>query len=210
MIKGLIGRKIGMTQIFDESGRAIPVTLLEAGPCFVSQIKTPETDGYSAVQLAFGAVKPKRLSKAELGHLKVNNLPPVRILREIRTKKIDGINPGDELTAAVFEEGDYVDVIGTSKGKGFAGAMKRHGFGGGLITHGQSDRQRATGSSGQGTTPGRVFKGKKFPGQMGSARVTSSHIRVAMVDAERNLVAVQGSVPGAKGDTVLIRAAAKQ
>ena len=210
MIKGLIGRKIGMTQIFDESGRAIPVTLLEAGPCFVSQIKTPETDGYSAVQLAFGAVKPKRLSKAELGHLKVNNLPPVRILREIRTKKIDGINPGDELTAAVFEEGDYVDVIGTSKGKGFAGAMKRHGFGGGLITHGQSDRQRATGSSGQGTTPGRVFKGKRFPGQMGNVRVTSSHIRVAMVDAERNLIAVQGSVPGAKGDTVLIRAAAKQ
>jgi large subunit ribosomal protein L3 len=210
MLKGLIGRKIGMTQIFDESGRAVPVTLLEAGPCFVSQVKTPETDGYSAVQLAFGAVKPKRLSKAELGHLKVNNLPPVRVLREIRTKKIDGIKPGDELTAAVFETGDFVDVIGTSKGKGFAGAMKRHGFGGGLITHGQSDRQRATGSSGQGSTPGRVFKGKRFPGQMGNVRVTSSHIRVAMVDAERNLIAVQGSVPGAKGDTVLIRAAAKQ
>lgn len=210
MLKGLIGRKIGMTQIFDESGRAIPVTLLEAGPCFVSQIKTPETDGYSAVQLAFGAVKPKRLSKAELGHLKVNNLPPVRILREIRTKKIDGINPGDELTAGVFEVGDFVDVIGTSKGKGFAGVMKRHGFGGGLKTHGQSDRHRAPGSSGQGTSPGRVFKGKKFPGQMGNVRVTSSHIRVALVDEERNLIAVQGSVPGAKGDTVLIRVAAKQ
>ena len=210
MLKGLIGRKIGMTQIFDESGRAVPVTLLEAGPCFVSQVKTPETDGYSAVQLAFGAVKPKRLSKAELGHLKVNNLPPVRVLREIRTKKIEGINPGDELTAAVFEAGDYVDVIGTSKGKGFAGVMKRHGFGGGLKTHGQSDRWRAPGSSGQGTTPGRVFKGKKFPGQMGNVRVTSSHIRVAMVDPERNLIAVQGSVPGAKGDTVLIRVAAKQ
>ena len=210
MLKGLIGRKIGMTQIFDESGRAIPVTLLEAGPCFVSQIKRPETDGYSAVQLAFGAVKPKRLSKAELGHLKVNNLPPVRILREIRTKKIDGINPGDELTAGVFEVGDFVDVIGTSKGKGFAGVMKRHGFGGGLKTHGQSDRHRAPGSSGQGTSPGRVFKGKKFPGQMGNVRVTSSHIRVALVDEERNLIAVQGSVPGAKGDTVLIRVAAKQ
>ncbi|NLA79320.1 MAG: 50S ribosomal protein L3 [Chloroflexi bacterium] len=210
MLKGLIGRKIGMTQIFDESGRSIPVTLLEAGPCFVSQIKRPETDGYSAVQLAFGAVKPKRLSKAELGHLKVNNLPPVRILREIRTKKIDGINPGDELTAGVFEVGDFVDVIGTSKGKGFAGVMKRHGFGGGLKTHGQSDRHRAPGSSGQGTSPGRVFKGKKFPGQMGNVRVTSSHIRVALVDEERNLIAVQGSVPGAKGDTVLIRVAAKQ
>ena len=210
MLKGLIGRKIGMTQIFDDSGRAVPVTLLEAGPCFVSQIKTPETDGYSAVQLAFGSVKPKRLSKAELGHLKVNNLPPVRILREIRTKKIDGIKPGDEITAAVFEAGDFVDVIGTSKGKGFAGVMKRHGFGGGLITHGQSDRQRSPGSSGQGSTPGRVFKGKKFPGQMGNVRITSSHIRVAMVDAERNLIAVQGSVPGAKGDTVIIRVAAKQ
>ena len=210
MLKGLIGRKIGMTQIFDESGRSIPVTLLEAGPCFVSQIKRPETDGYSAVQLAFGAVKPKRLSKAELGHLKVNNLPPVRILREIRTKKIDGINPGDELTAGVFEVGDFVDVIGTSKGKGFAGVMKRHGFGGGLKTHGQSDRHRAPGSSGQGTSPGRVFKGKKFPGQMGNVRVTSSHIRVALVDDERNLIAVQGAVPGAKGDTVLIRVAAKQ
>ena len=210
MLKGLIGRKIGMTQIFDESGRAIPVTLLEAGPCFVSQVKTPETDGYSAVQLAFGAVKPKRLSKAELGHLKVNNLPPVRVLREIRTKKIEGINPGDELTAAVFEAGDYVDVIGTSKGKGFAGVMKRHGFGGGLKTHGQSDRWRAPGSSGQGTTPGRVFKGKKFPDEMGNRRVTFSHFRVALVDPERNLIAVQGSVPGAKGDTVLIRVAAKQ
>jgi large subunit ribosomal protein L3 len=210
MLKGLIGRKIGMTQIFDESGRAIPVTLIEAGPCFVSQIKTAETDGYSAVQLAFGEVKPKRLSKAQLGHLKTNNLPPVRVLREFRTKKIDGINPGDELKASVFAEGEFVDVIGTSKGKGFAGAMKRHGFGGGPISHGQSDRQRSPGSSGSGTTPGRVFKGKRRPGHMGDVQVTSSHIRVAMVDPERNLIAVQGSVPGAKGGTVVIKEARKQ
>ena len=210
MLKGLIGRKIGMTQIFDESGRAIPVTLIEAGPCFVSQIKTAETDGYSAVQLAFGEVKPKRLSKAQLGHLKTNNLPPVRVLREFRTKKIDGINPGDELKASVFAEGEFVDVIGTSKGKGFAGAMKRHGFGGGPISHGQSDRQRSPGSSGSGTTPGRVFKGKRRPGHMGNVQVTSSHIRVAMVDPERNLIAVQGSVPGAKGGTVVIKEARKQ
>ncbi len=210
MLKGLIGRKIGMTQIFDESGRALPVTLIEAGPCFVSQIKTAETDGYSAVQLAFGEVKPKRLSKAQLGHLKTNNLPPVRVLREFRTKKLDGINPGDELNASVFAEGEYVDVIGTSKGKGFAGAMKRHGFGGGPMTHGQSDRQRSPGSSGSGTTPGRVFKGKRRPGQMGNVQVTSSHIRVAMVDPERNLIAVQGSVPGAKGGTVVIKEARKQ
>ena len=210
MLKGLIGRKIGMTQIFDESGRAIPVTLLEAGPCFVSQVKNAETDGYSAVQLAFGEVKPKRLSKAELGHLKTNNLPPVRVLREFRTKKLEDINPGDELKASVFAAGEYVDVIGTSKGKGFAGAMKRHGFHGGPATHGQSDRQRAPGSSGSGTTPGRVYKGKRRPGHMGDVQVTSSHIRVAMVDPERNLIAVQGSVPGAKGGTVVIKEARKQ
>ena len=210
MLKGLIGRKIGMTQIFDESGRAIPVTLLEAGPCFVSQIKNAENDGYSAVQLAFGEVKPKRLSKAELGHLKTNNLPPVRVLREFRTKKIEDVNPGDELKASVFAAGEFVDVIGTSKGKGFAGAMKRHGFHGGPATHGQSDRQRSPGSSGSGTTPGRVYKGKRRPGHMGDVQVTSSHIRVAMVDPERNLIAVQGSVPGAKGGTVVIKEARKQ
>lgn len=210
MLKGLIGRKIGMTQIFDESGRAIPVTLLEAGPCFVSQIKNAETDGYSAIQLAFGEVKPKRLSKAELGHLKTNNLPPVRVLREFRTKKLEDINPGDELKASVFAAGEYVDVIGTSKGKGFAGAMKRHGFHGGPASHGQSDRQRSPGSSGSGTTPGRVYKGKRRPGHMGDVQVTSSHIRVAMVDPERNLIAVQGSVPGAKGGTVVIKEARKQ
>ena len=210
MLKGLIGRKIGMTQIFDDSGRAIPVTLIEAGPCFVSQIKTAENDGYSAVQLAYGEVKPKRLSKAQLGHLKANNLPPVRVLREFRTKKIEDINPGDELNASVFAEGEFVDVVGTSKGKGFAGAMKRHGFAGGPATHGQSDRQRSPGSSGSGTTPGRVYKGKRRPGQMGNVRVTSSHIRVAMVDPERNLIAVQGSVPGAKGGTVVIKEARKQ
>jgi len=210
MLKGLIGKKIGMTQIFDGDGRAVPVTLIEAGPCFVSQIKTLANDGYNAIQLAFDEVKPKRLSKAELGHLKTNNLPPVRTLREFRTNKLEGINAGDEVNASVFEVGDFVDVIGTSKGKGFAGAMKRWGFGGGPITHGQSDRQRSPGSSGSGTTPGRVFKGKKRPGRMGNERVTSSHIRVALVDPERNLIGVQGSVPGAKGGTVMIKAARKQ
>ncbi|MGB4595248.1 MAG: 50S ribosomal protein L3 [Anaerolineaceae bacterium] len=210
MFKGLIGRKIGMTQIFDSNGAAVPVTLLEAGPCFVSQVRTPETDGYASVQLAFGEVKPKRLSKAELGHLKMNDLPPVRILREFRTKKLEEIKAGDELKASVFSDGDYVDVIGTTKGKGFAGAVKRHGFKGGPRTHGQSDRERGPGSSGSTTTPGRVFKGKRGPGHMGDVRVTSSHIRVAMVDAERNLIAVHGSVPGAKGATVVIREARKQ
>ena len=210
MFKGLIGRKIGMTQIFDSNGAAIPVTLLEAGPCFVSQVRTPETDGYASVQLAFGEVKPKRLTKPELGHLKVNDLPPVRVLREFRTKQLEDVKAGDELKASVFSDGDYVDVIGTSKGKGFAGAVKRHGFKGGPRTHGQSDRERGPGSSGSTTTPGRVFKGKRGPGHMGDVRVTSSHIRVAMVDAERNLIAVHGSVPGAKGATVIIREARKQ
>lgn len=210
MLKGLIGKKIGMTQIFDADGRAVPVTLIEAGPCFVSQVKTVANDGYNAVQLAFDEVKPKRLSKAELGHLKTNNLPPVRTLREFRTNKLDDINAGDELNASVFEVGEYVDVIGTSKGKGFAGAMKRWNFKGGSITHGQSDRQRSPGSSGSGTTPGRVFKGKKRPGRMGNERVTSSHIRVALIDPERNLIGVQGSVPGSKGGTVVIKVARKQ
>jgi len=210
MFKGLIGRKIGMTQIFDVNGAAVPVTLLEAGPCFVSQVKTAETDGYNAVQLAFGEVKPKRLTKAHLGHLKVNDLPPVRVLREFRIKKLDGINAGDKLDASVFAEGEHVDVIGISKGKGFAGAMKRHGFRGGPRTHGQSDRQRSPGSSGATTTPGRVFKGKRGPGHMGNVQVTSSNVRVALVDAERNLIAVHGSVPGPKGGTVIIKEARKQ
>ena len=210
MFKGLIGRKIGMTQIFDANGAAVPVTLLEAGPCFVSQVKTTETDGYNAVQLAFGEVKPKRLTKAHLGHLKANNLPPVRVLREFRTKKLDGISAGDRLDDSVFAEGEHVDVIGISKGKGFAGAMKRHGFAGGPRTHGQSDRQRAPGSSASTTTPGRVFKGKRGPGHMGNVQVTSSNVLVALVDPERNLIAVHGSVPGPKGGTVIIKEARKQ
>ena len=210
MLKGLIGRKIGMTQIFDENGAAVPVTLIEAGPCFVSQVKTVETDGYNAVQLAFGEAKPKRLTKAHLGHLKVNDLPPVKVLREFRTKKLDEIQAGDKLDASVFAAGEHVDVVGTSKGKGFAGSVKRYGFKGGPRTHGQSDRMRSPGSSGSGTTPGRVFKGKRRPGHMGDVQVTSSHIRVAMVDPERNLIAVQGSVPGPKGGTVVIKEARKQ
>ena len=210
MFKGLIGRKIGMTQIFDENGAAVPVTLLEAGPCFVSQVKSAETDGYNAVQLAFGEAKPKRLTKAHLGHLKANNLPPVRVLREFRIKKLDGISAGDKLDASVFAEGEHVDVVGISKGKGFAGAMKRHGFAGGPRTHGQSDRQRSPGSSASTTTPGRVFKGKRGPGHMGDVQVTSSNVLVALVDPERNLIAVHGSVPGPKGGTVIIKEARKQ
>ncbi len=210
MFKGLIGRKIGMTQIFDSNGAAIPVTLLEAGPCFVSQVKTDKSDGYNAVQLAFGEMKPNRLTQAELGHLKTNNLPPVRVLREFRTKKVDEIKAGDELKANLFATDEYVDIVGITKGKGLAGVMKRHGFHGSQRTHGQSDRQRHAGSSGSTTTPGRVYKGKRMAGRMGNARVTSSHMRIAMVDAERNLIAVNGPVPGPKGGTVVIKEARKQ
>jgi large subunit ribosomal protein L3 len=209
MLKGLIGRKVGMTQIFDDSGIAYPVTLIEAGPCYVTQVKTAEKDGYSAVQLGFDEVKPKKLTGGQKGHLQRNELPPLKVLREFRVSEPD-VAEGDTLKADVFETGERVDVVGTSKGRGFAGVMKRYHFGGGPITHGQSDRQRSPGSLGSGTTPGRVFKGKRGPGRMGNERVTSANVRVVLVDPERNLIAVDGSVPGPKGGMVLIKSARKQ
>ncbi len=209
MFKGLIGRKVGMTQIFDDDGIALPVTLIEAGPCYVTQVKTLDGDGYSAVQLGFDEVKPKRLTGGQLGHLERNELPPLKVLREFRISEPD-VAEGDRLNADVFEAGERVDVVGTSKGRGFAGVVKRYHFAGGPKTHGQSDRQRAPGSLGSGTTPGRVFKGKRGPGRMGNERVTSSNVRVVLVDAERNLIAVDGSVPGPKGGMVVIKPARKQ
>lgn len=209
MLKGLIGKKIGMTQIFDERGASVPVTLIEAGPCYVTQVRKPATDGYSAVQLGFEEVGPKRMTGGELGHLKKNNLPLLRFLREFRAKNVD-LHEGDKLTVEVFSVGDHIDVTGTSKGKGFAGVMKRHGFRGGSITHGQSDRQRAPGSIGAGTTPGRVWKNSRGPGHMGNVRVTTQNLKVVLVDQERNLLGVQGSVPGPKGGLVLIKEARKQ
>jgi large subunit ribosomal protein L3 len=209
MFKGLIGRKVGMTQIFDEDGDAYPVTVIEAGPCYVTQVKIEETDGYSAVQLGFDEVKPKRLTKGQLGHLKRNDLPPLKVLREFKTKTPD-VSEGDTLKVDVFEKDERVDVVGTSKGRGFAGVVKRYHFSGGPKTHGQSDRQRAPGSIGAGTTPGRVWKGKRMPGRMGNESVTSSNVRVVLVDPERNLIAVNGSVPGPKGGMVVIKPARKQ
>jgi large subunit ribosomal protein L3 len=209
MLKGLIGKKIGMTQIFDENGSAHAVTIIEAGPCYVTQVRHPESDGYSAVQLGFGEVNPKRLTGGELGHLKNNELPPLRFLREFRIKTPD-INVGDAVKVDVFAAGEHVDVIGTSKGKGFAGAIKRYHFKGGKATHGQSDRARAPGSNGSGTTPGRVYRGSRRPGHMGSDRVTAQHLKVILVDAERNLIAVNGAVPGPKGGLVMIKEARKQ
>jgi large subunit ribosomal protein L3 len=209
MLKGLIGKKIGMTQIFDESGAAFPVTLIEAGPCYVTQVRRPETEGYSAVQLGFAETHPKRLSGGELGHLKTANLPPLRFLREFRTKTLD-VSVGDVMKVDVFSVGERVDVIGTSKGKGFAGGVKRYHFAGGPKTHGQSDRHRAPGSNGSGTTPGRVYKGSRRPGHMGDERVTVQSLKVVLVDAERNLIGVHGAVPGSKGGLVIINEARKQ
>jgi large subunit ribosomal protein L3 len=210
MMKGLIGKKIGMTQIFDDSGLAIPITLIEAGPCYVTQVRDPKVDGYNAVQLGFEEVKPKRLSGGQLGHLKSNELPPLRFLREFRVKDTE-VSEGDKLEVGeIFSVGDQVDVVGTSKGKGFQGAMKRHGFRGGPKTHGQSDRQRSPGSIGATTTPGRVFKGKKMPGHMGSERVTVQNLRVEFVDPDRNLLGVRGAVPGPKGGVVMIKDARKR
>ncbi|MCJ7534383.1 MAG: 50S ribosomal protein L3 [Anaerolineales bacterium] len=209
-MKGLIGKKIGMTQIFDESGRAVPITLIEAGPCYVTQVRQPERDGYNAVQLGFEEVKPKHLTGGQLGHLKTSELPPLRFLREFRVKDSE-VSEGDKLEVGeVFSVGDQVDVVGTSKGKGFQGAVKRHGFRGGPKTHGQSDRQRATGSIGMGTTPGRVFKGKRMPGHMGFERVTIQNLRVEYVDAERNLLGLRGAIPGPKGGIVMIKEARKR
>lgn len=208
MFKGLIGKKIGMTQIFDESGVAVPITLIEAGPCFVTQVRTSDKEGYSAVQLGFGDVRQKLLTSGQVGHLHRSSAPNLRYLREFRSKEHE-LKEGDQVTVEGFEVGDRVDVVGVSKGKGFAGAMKRHGFSGGPITHGQSDRQRAVGSIGATTTPGRVFKGKKMPGRMGNARKTSQNIKVALVDVERNLIGVRGPVPGGKGSIVSIREARK-
>ena len=208
MVKGLIGKKIGMTQIFDDSGLAIPVTVIEAGPCYVTQVRLPEKDGYSAVQLGFGETKPKRLTGGQLGHLKRNNLPPLKFLREFRVKNPD-VQEGDTVTVAVFGLGEKVDVVGTSKGKGFQGGVKRYHFKGGPRTHGQSDRERAPGSRSSGTTPGRVYKGSRGAGHMGSDRVTAQSLKVELVDPERNLIGVRGSVPGARGSLVMIQEARK-
>jgi large subunit ribosomal protein L3 len=209
-MKGLIGKKLGMTQVFDEAGAVHPVTLIEAGPCFVTQIRRSDRDGYQAVQLGFGEGRAKKLSGGQLGHLKRHELPALRFLREFRVKTAADVKEGDRVTVAVFVPGDRVDVVSTSKGRGFQGGVKRHGFAGGPKTHGQSDRQRAPGSRSSTTTPGRVYKGSRGAGHMGAARVTSQNLRVQLVDAEHNLIGVVGSVPGARGAVVVLKEARKQ
>lgn len=208
MFKGLLGKKIGMTQIFDDNGVAIPITVIEAGPCYVTQLRTAEADGYSAVQIGFDEVKPSRITNGEMGHLKRNNLPPLRFLREFRAKDPQ-VAEGDKVTVDQFAVGELVDVVGTSKGRGFQGGVKRYNFGGGPKTHGQSDRHRAPGSRGAGTTPGRVFKGSRGPGHMGNERVMVNNLTVAYLDPERNLIGVKGAIPGARGGLVMIKGARK-
>ena len=206
MIEGLIGRKLGMTQIFTETGETVPVTVLEVGPCVVTQVKSAEHDGVRSVQLGFG--HNKRLNQPEAGHLKASGAQS-RFLREMRNDGDDEYTVGQTLKADFFAEGDEVDVTGTSKGKGFQGTVKRHGFSGGPKTHGQSDRHRAPGSIGATTTPGRVFKGQRMSGHMGDERVTVQNLQIVRVDVDRNLILVKGSVPGANEGLLLVRRAIK-
>ena len=204
-IKGILGTKLGMTQIFDDT-RAIPVTVIQAGPCFVAQVKTEAKDGYSAVQLAFGATRPNGLTKPEQGHFDKHGGQAARHVVEIRTDDAGSYEPGQELRADVFEPGERADVVGVSKGKGFAGVMKRHGFSGLSSSHGTKRKHRSPGAIGACATPSRVFKGKKMPGRMGGNRVTQLGLVVHDVDAERNLLLIRGSIPGSASGIVEIRA----
>ncbi len=219
-MKGLIGKKVGMTQIFDDSGVVTPVTIIQAGPCFVTQVKDKNNDGYTAIQLGYGDVSPKRLTRGQQGHLGVlkgekkghrkdKGIPAVRHLREFRTSSAGEYKVGQQLTVEQFIVGDKVDVVGKTKGKGFAGNVKRHGYAGGSKTHGQSDRWRAPGSIGSATEMSRVPKGKSMAGRMGNERSTAQNLEVIRIDSERNLIAIKGAVPGAKGGLVIIRDAAK-
>ena len=201
MLQGFLGKKIGMTQIFREDGRVVPVTVIEAGPCVVTQVKTLQTDGYEAIQLGFGDVK--RRNKPQAGHLKNSKLS--RYLREVSTDDTSEFEVGQTIGADIFEAGEKIDVIGKSKGRGFAGTMKRWNFGGGPRTHGQSDRARAPGSIGGGTTPGKVYKGLKMAGHMGNRRITVKGLEIVEVDTARNLLLVKGGIPGATNSLVQIR-----
>jgi large subunit ribosomal protein L3 len=208
-MKGILGKKLGMSQIFDEKGAVTPVTVIQAGPCYVTQKKTSERDGYAAIQVGFEEVKAGRLTKPQLNHLTKKNIPPLRYLHEFRLSNGDEWSEGQRFDVGIFQVGTLVDVVGRSKGRGFAGVVKRHGFKGGPKTHGQSDRWRAPGAIGAGTTPGRIVKGLRMAGHMGNQRVTAQHLEVLMVDPERNLLVVKGAVPGARDGLLIICEARK-
>jgi len=209
-VKGILGKKVGMTQVIKEDGLVVPVTVVEAGPCYVTQVRTLERDGYRAVQLGFEPAKPKHLTKGQRGHLKLAGVPDLRYLRELRTREDEQYELGQEIRVDIFQPGEHVDVEARSKGRGFAGVVKRHSFAGGPRTHGQSDRERAPGAIGACAAPGKIWKGKRMPGHMGGEQVTVSNLEVVLVDPERNLLAVRGSVPGPNGGIVLIKVARKQ
>ena len=206
---GILGEKLGMTQVFDENNRIVPVTVVKAGPCVVTQIRTQEKDGYTAVQLAYGQIDPRKVTKPVAGHFKSANVTPRRHLVEVRTDAIEGYTVGQEIGADVFADGALVDVTGTTKGKGTAGVMKRHGFHGLGAGHGTQRKHRAPGSIGACATPGRVFKGLRMAGRMGHERQTTQSLVVHKVDAERGLLLIKGAIPGPKGGLVLVRSAAK-
>ena len=209
VMKAILAQKIGMTRIYDAHGKSVPVTVLQAGPCPVTQVLTPDKNGYGAIQVSFGAVREKSVTKPQAGLFKKANVPAAKWVREFRTEKSAAFQVGQTLRVDSFAAGDYVDVFAVSKGKGFAGAMKRHNFHGGPSTHGQSDRARAPGSSGSNTYPGRVFKGKKFPGHLGVERVTIQHLEVIRVEPGKDLMLVKGAVPGSKQCLVTVRGTVK-
>lgn len=208
-IKGILGKKLGMTQIFDEDNRVVPVTVVEAGPCVVTQVRTTDKDGYEAVQIAFGEMDPRKATKPAAGHFKKAGVTPRRHIAEIRVKDASGYEVGQDITVELFNDVEFVDVTGTTKGKGFAGGMKRHGFSGQGAGHGNQAAHRRVGSIGQAATPGRVFKGKRMAGRMGSDRVTMQNLKVAKVDTESNLLLIKGAVPGANGGLVVVKTAVK-
>jgi large subunit ribosomal protein L3 len=208
-VKGILGTKLGMTQVFDELNRIVPVTVVQAGPNVVTQVRTQDNDGYTAVQLAFGAVDPRKVNKPETGHFTKAGVTPRRVLAELRTTDADSYEVGQEITAEVFEAGAVIDATGTSKGKGTAGVMKRHGFKGLSASHGTQRKHRSPGSIGGCATPGRVFKGLRMAGRMGHARVTTQNLTVHRVDAESGLILIKGAVPGPKGGLVFLKSAAK-
>jgi large subunit ribosomal protein L3 len=208
-MKGLLGEKLGMTQVFDENNRIVPVTVVAAGPCVVTQVRSADTDGYSAVQIGFGAVDPRRVNKPETGHFDKAGVTPRRTLVELRTDDASEYTLGQELTVELFEAGQRVDVTAASKGKGTAGVMKRHGFHGVGASPGAHRNHRKPGSIGGASTPGRVFKGMRMSGRMGNVRTTTQGLTVHAVDAERGLLLIKGAVPGPKGGVVLVRTAAK-
>jgi large subunit ribosomal protein L3 len=208
-MKGILGTKLGMTQVFDENNRIVPVTVVKAGPNVVTQIRTPEGDGYAAVQLAFGAIDPRKVNKPRAGHFEKAGVTPRRFLAELRTTDAGEYELGQEITAEVFEAGTVLDVTGTSKGKGTAGVMKRHGFGGLGASHGTQRKHRSPGSIGGCATPGRVFKGLRMAGRMGHVRVTTQNLKVHQVDADEGLILVKGAIPGPNGGVVFLKTAAK-